>query len=78
MAQVGDLRIWHINVNSIKTALSSLKIAIRDDSPPDVIGLCETKVSPANPMPNLQGYVTFSNPAHKGCRGTAFYIRNDL
>jgi len=74
-----DLKMWHINLNSIKTSFNLLKEAIINTHPkPDIIGMCETLTPGHMRLPDLTGYAQFNTGARTGKRGTAFYVKEEL
>ena len=75
----GNLKIWHININSIKTSQGALKERVELQTPrPDIIGISETKIPRGLKPPHIPGYTVHHQDADTGSRGTAIYIRDDV
>lgn len=74
-----NLKIWHININSLNTSHSALKERVELQTPkPDIIGVSETKNPKGRAIHHIPGYTAHHNDAESGSRGTAIYAREDL
>ena len=73
------LKVWHININSLRTSWGALKDLIRTHTPKtDVIGISETKNPSGRKILPIPGYQAFHNDAKSGTRGTAIYVREEI
>ena len=73
------MKIWHLNINSLRTSYEYLRDCINYSTKrPDIRGISETNNVNGKAIPIIPGYRVAHNDAPIGARGTAIYTKQEL